>query len=137
VADRTESFLTDAHGRDHITTVEMAVDADNKITGLKVDTVANLGAYMSLFSSSRCRPISTRRCCRASTHPGDPLQRAHGLHQHRAGRRLSRRGPSGSDLSSGAAVETAARELGVSAGRIAPQELHPRVPAPDAGHHVL
>lgn len=52
VADRTESFLTDAHGRDHVSTIEVAFDANNKITGLKVDTIANLGAYMSLFSSS-------------------------------------------------------------------------------------
>jgi aerobic carbon-monoxide dehydrogenase large subunit len=52
VADRTESFLTDAHGRDHHSTVEMAFDKDNKIIGLKVDTIANFGAYMSLFSSS-------------------------------------------------------------------------------------
>ncbi len=50
-ADRTESFLTDAHGRDHVTTAKIAFDGDNKITGFKVDTVANLGAYMSLFSS--------------------------------------------------------------------------------------
>jgi len=52
VADRTESFLTDAHGRDHYTEVEMGFDADNRIVGLKVDTIANLGAYMSLFSSA-------------------------------------------------------------------------------------
>ncbi|PBB21305.1 xanthine dehydrogenase family protein molybdopterin-binding subunit [Mesorhizobium sp. WSM4313] len=51
VADRTESFLSDAHGRDHVSTVEMAFDKDNRITALKVDTIANLGAYMSLFSS--------------------------------------------------------------------------------------
>ena len=51
-ADRTEAFLTDAHGRDHITHAEMAFDADNKMLGLKVDTIANFGAYMSLFSSS-------------------------------------------------------------------------------------
>ncbi|MGX5801982.1 xanthine dehydrogenase family protein molybdopterin-binding subunit [Bradyrhizobium sp. Arg314] len=51
VADRTESFLSDAHGRDHVSSVEMAFDKDNRITGLKVDTIANLGAYMSLFSS--------------------------------------------------------------------------------------
>ena len=50
--DRTEAFLTDAHGRDHVSTVKMAFDSDNKITGFKVDTIANLGAYMSLFSSS-------------------------------------------------------------------------------------
>ena len=51
-ADRSESFLTDAHGRDHITTAKMAFDADNRITGFKVDTVANFGGYMSLFSSA-------------------------------------------------------------------------------------
>jgi len=52
VADRTESFLTDAHGRDHHTTVEMGFDKDHRIVGLKVDTITNLGAYMSLFSSA-------------------------------------------------------------------------------------
>ena len=51
-ADRTEAFLTDAHGRDHVSKARMGFDADGKITGFKVDTVANLGAYMSLFSSS-------------------------------------------------------------------------------------
>jgi carbon-monoxide dehydrogenase large subunit len=50
--DRTEAFLTDAHGRDHVTHAEMAFDKDNKIIGLRVKTHANLGAYMSLFSSS-------------------------------------------------------------------------------------
>lgn len=51
-SDRTEAFLTDAHGRDHLTKAEMAFDKDNKILGLRVKTHANLGAYMSLFSSS-------------------------------------------------------------------------------------
>jgi carbon-monoxide dehydrogenase large subunit len=51
-SDRTEAFLTDAHGRDHITHAEMAFDADNKMIGFKIDTIANFGAYMSLFSSA-------------------------------------------------------------------------------------
>ncbi len=51
-ADRSEAFMTDAHGRDHVSKVKMAFDKENRITGLKVDTIANLGAYMSLFSSS-------------------------------------------------------------------------------------
>jgi carbon-monoxide dehydrogenase large subunit len=50
--DRTEAFLTDAHGRDHVSHAEMAFDKDHKIVGLRVKTHANLGAYMSLFSSS-------------------------------------------------------------------------------------
>jgi carbon-monoxide dehydrogenase large subunit len=51
-AERTEAFLADAHGRDHITHAEMAVDANGKITGVRVHTVANLGAYLSTFASS-------------------------------------------------------------------------------------
>jgi aerobic carbon-monoxide dehydrogenase large subunit len=50
--DRSEAFLTDAHGRDHMSRAEMAFDANNKILGLRVKTHANFGAYMSLFSSS-------------------------------------------------------------------------------------
>jgi carbon-monoxide dehydrogenase large subunit len=50
--DRSESFLTDAHGRDHVTQAQMAFDKDNKILGFKVTTHANFGAYMSLFSSA-------------------------------------------------------------------------------------
>ncbi|MEI8145925.1 MAG: xanthine dehydrogenase family protein molybdopterin-binding subunit [Alphaproteobacteria bacterium] len=51
-ADRTEEFLAIAHGRDHQTHAEMAVDGDGKITGLRVKTVANMGAYLSTFASS-------------------------------------------------------------------------------------
>ena len=50
--DRSEAFLADAHGRDHVTRAEMAFGEDGRITGLKVKTIANLGAYMSTFSSS-------------------------------------------------------------------------------------
>jgi carbon-monoxide dehydrogenase large subunit len=52
VADRTEAFLADAHGRDHVTHAELAVDDKGKITGLRVKTTANLGAYLSTFASS-------------------------------------------------------------------------------------
>ena len=51
-SDRTEAFLSDAHGRDHVTHAEMALDAGGKILGLRVHTIANLGAYLSTFSSS-------------------------------------------------------------------------------------
>jgi aerobic carbon-monoxide dehydrogenase large subunit len=52
VCDRSEAFLCDAHGRDHVTHAEMAFDADGRIVGLRAKTIANLGAYMSTFSSS-------------------------------------------------------------------------------------
>jgi aerobic carbon-monoxide dehydrogenase large subunit len=51
-ADRTEAFLCDAHGRDHVTHGELALDASGKITGLRVHTTANLGAYLSTFASA-------------------------------------------------------------------------------------
>ena len=50
--ERTEAFLADAHGRDHITHAELALDDKGKITGLRVHTKANLGAYLSTFASS-------------------------------------------------------------------------------------
>jgi aerobic carbon-monoxide dehydrogenase large subunit len=52
VADRTEEFLSVAHGRDHLTHAEMAMDENGKILGIRVKTRANLGAYLSTFSSS-------------------------------------------------------------------------------------
>ncbi len=51
-ADRTEEFLSVAHGRDHVTVAEMATDEKGKILGLRVKTKANLGAYLSTFSSA-------------------------------------------------------------------------------------
>ena len=50
--DRTEAFVADAHGRDHVTHAELAFGDNGKITALRVKTIANLGAYMSTFSSS-------------------------------------------------------------------------------------
>ncbi len=51
-AERSESFLADAHGRDHLTTAELALDASGKILALRAKTKANLGAYLSTFASS-------------------------------------------------------------------------------------
>jgi carbon-monoxide dehydrogenase large subunit len=50
VAERTESFMSDAHGRDHVTHAEMAFDASGKILALRAETLANMGAYLSTFA---------------------------------------------------------------------------------------
>jgi carbon-monoxide dehydrogenase large subunit len=50
-AERVESFMSDAHGRDHVTHVELGLDADNKFVALKVSTLANMGAYLSTFAT--------------------------------------------------------------------------------------
>ena len=50
-AERSESFLTDAHGRDHVTTAELALDREGRFLALRVHTTANMGAYLSTFAS--------------------------------------------------------------------------------------
>jgi len=48
-AERSESFMSDAQGRDHVTKGELALDADGAFLALRVHTDANLGAYLSTF----------------------------------------------------------------------------------------
>jgi carbon-monoxide dehydrogenase large subunit len=49
IADRTEHFLGDAHGRDNVTVAEMALDKNNRFLAMRVDTIANMGAYLAYF----------------------------------------------------------------------------------------
>lgn len=49
-ADRTEAFMSDAHGRDHVTRAELALDTDGTFLALHVQTQANMGAYLSTFA---------------------------------------------------------------------------------------
>ena len=49
---RSEAFMSDAHGRDHVSTIQLALDADNNFTALRTDTYANMGAYLSTFAPS-------------------------------------------------------------------------------------
>jgi carbon-monoxide dehydrogenase large subunit len=51
-AERSESFMSDAHGRDHVTHVELALGSEAKFLALKVSTIANMGAYLSTFAPS-------------------------------------------------------------------------------------
>lgn len=50
-AERSESFLCDAHGRDHVTRAQLALDSQHRFIGLRVQTTANVGAYLSTFAS--------------------------------------------------------------------------------------
>ena len=51
-SSRSESFISDAQGRDHVTKIELALDADNNFTAIRTDTYANMGAYLSTFAPS-------------------------------------------------------------------------------------
>ena len=49
VCQRSEGFISDAHGRDHVTEAELALDADGKFLAMRVKTYANMGGYLSTF----------------------------------------------------------------------------------------
>ena len=50
VATRSEASQTDAHGRDHVTRAALAIDADGRVTGLRVESHAAMGSYLSTFA---------------------------------------------------------------------------------------
>ena len=51
-SSRSEAFMSDAHGRDHVTKIELALDKDHNFTALRTETFANMGAYLSTFAPS-------------------------------------------------------------------------------------
>jgi carbon-monoxide dehydrogenase large subunit len=51
-SSRSEAFISDAHGRDHRTKIELALDADHNFTAIRTETYANMGAYLSTFAPS-------------------------------------------------------------------------------------
>jgi carbon-monoxide dehydrogenase large subunit len=50
IASRSEAFLADTYARDHVTTVRLGLDAAGRFLALDVDTIANMGAYLSTFA---------------------------------------------------------------------------------------
>jgi len=52
VAGRSESFISDNQGRDHVTLAELALDQEGRFVALRVETIANLGAYVSTFGAA-------------------------------------------------------------------------------------
>ena len=51
-ASRSESFVSDAQGRDHATTAQLALDSEGNFLAVRVDTIADVGAYVSTFGAS-------------------------------------------------------------------------------------
>ncbi len=134
IAERCEAFLTDAHGRDHVSHAELATDASGNALALRVNTKANLGAYMSTFSSSIPTYLygtllagqykTPAIYCDVQAYYTNtvPVDAYRG-----AGR------PEASFLLE-TLMDQAAHELGQGPGRVPPPELHRqgRLPVPDA-----
>jgi len=52
LADRSENFLAEVHGRDNLSVAELALDAEHRFTALRIRTLANIGAYISSFGAA-------------------------------------------------------------------------------------
>ena len=90
-AERSESFLSDAHGRDHVTVAELALDKDGKFLAHARDDDREHGRVpldLRLLHPDHPLRDAARRPVH---HAGDLLRGDGGVHQHRAGRRLPRR----------------------------------------------
>ena len=127
VCDRSEAFLADAHGRDHVTHAEMAFDAEGKIVGsARQDHRQSRRLYVDLLVVGA--DLSLRHAAVGPVRdPADLLRGRRRLHQHRAGRRLSRRRPSRSDLRGRAADRSRRARNGPGPGRAAAQEFHQEI----------
>ena len=135
--ERSESFLSDAHGRDHVTHAELALDKDGKFLALRVHTIAAMGAYLSTFAS--CIPTILYATLLAGQYTTPaiycevtaaftntaPVDAYRGAGRPEATYVVER------------IVHQAAAETGHRTGRDAPAQLHPHVPVPDAGRAAL
>ena len=132
-ADRTEAFLSDAHGRDHVSHAELAVDARGKITALRAHTIANLGAYLSTFASSVPTYLYALLLSGQYDIPNiyaevdavytntAPVDAYRGAGRPEATFLVER------------LIEIAARQTRPRSRRVPPRQLHQVLPAPDAG----
>jgi xanthine dehydrogenase molybdopterin-binding subunit B len=133
-SDRSEAFLTDAHGRDHVTHAEMAFDAEARSPAC-ARKPSPISAPTCRPSRRRCRPISTRRCCRASTASRTSIARS-----TRSTPTPCRSMPiaapaAGGDLRGRAAGRGRCARARHGSGGLCARELHQGIPAPDAGDH--
>ena len=135
--DRSEAFLTDAHGRDHLTKAEMAFDKDNKISRpARQDLRQSRRLYVAVLVLGA--DLSLRDAAVGPVQHPEHLRRGdQRLHQHHPGRRLSWRGPPRGELRGRADDGNRGAAIEGRSGRIAPQELHHAIPASDACHHGL
>src|SRR3546814_14546201 len=70
-AERSESFSSDAHGRDDVTPAELAMDENGKFPGGKVETTANMGATLSCFATAFPHNSTATSLAGKYTHPVD------------------------------------------------------------------
>ena len=138
-AERTESFLTDAHGRDHVTKAKLALDDNGKFLALHVQTLANMGAYLSTFATSVPTYLYATLLAGVYTTPTVYAEVKAVFTNTVPGGCLSRRRPAGSDLPGGAPGRCRGAGDWDRQGRDPPPQLHPGrcLPLPDADRPAI
>ena len=96
LSTRSEAFLSDAEARDNVTDAELALDKDGMFLGMRVKTIANIGAHLQVGTPEL--PQQSRHARRRLSHARDPCRRDRGLHPHQSGAALSRQRPPGGRL---------------------------------------
>ena len=122
--ERSESIMSDSHGRDSVSEASLALDKDGKFIGLRVDTDYCQGAYLTP-SAGVPAGMGSMALHQRLRHPGGAHHAARRLHQHHADRPLSRRRQAGGDLRDGAAGRQGRRRDEDRPDRDPPAQLHP------------
>ena len=139
VAERTESFMSDAHGRDHVTHAAMAFDANQQSDRPQMRDASQYGRLS--FDVCALHPdVAARHAARRAIHNARGLRQCEGhIHQHRARRCVSRRRPARGGIHPGKADEQGRARAGRGSSRAAPEKFHPAEPVPlsDAGRGGL
>jgi carbon-monoxide dehydrogenase large subunit len=136
-AERSESFLSDAHGRDHVTTAELALDKDGKFLAC-ASTPPPTWAPTCRPSPAACRPSSTPRCWPASTPRRQDLCEVTGVFTNTAPVDAYRgAGRPEATYVVERLVEKAARELGIDPAEIRRRNFITTFPYADAGRPDL
>ena len=91
ISDRSEAFITDNSARDHVTEIALALDTDLRMLALSVDTLANMGAYLSNHSLNMPTLVYGRVMGGVYAISGNPYAQPLRVHQHTSGGCLSGR----------------------------------------------
>lgn len=133
--ERSDSFLSDSHGRDHEMTAELALDASGKFLALRVTGYGNLGAWLSNATTYSADTEHSEEHHRRLCHATDRSVIEMHVHQHHASWRLSRCGTSGRQLLYGTLGGDRGARNGHRPRRTAPTQPHPATA--DAISHAI
>ena len=123
ISTRSEAFLSDGQARDNVTDAELALDKDGNFLGLRVNIIANVGAFLQVGGQSFVGNLGTLAGVYKT--PARVCRRDGGAHQHQSGAALSRQRPAGGGLCDRAHGRSRRRRARHRSGGAAAEELDP------------